>query len=79
MLGVKVSVSLPEEDIRYIDDYVRRTGSPSRSSALHRAVSLLRMSEIEEAYTSAWDEWQETEDAGLWDSTSGDGLGDASR
>jgi Arc/MetJ-type ribon-helix-helix transcriptional regulator len=79
MFGMKVSVSLPEEDLAYIDEYVRRTGAPSRSSALHQAVTLLRMSEIESAYASAWDEWQQTEDRELWDTTSGDGLGDASR
>jgi Arc/MetJ-type ribon-helix-helix transcriptional regulator len=76
---MKVSVSLPEEDLAYIDEYVQRTGAPSRSSALHHAVTLLRMSEIEDAYASAWDEWQQTEDHELWDSTSGDGLADASR
>jgi Arc/MetJ-type ribon-helix-helix transcriptional regulator len=76
MLGVKVSVSLPDEDLAYLDEYVQRTGAPSRSSALHHAVTLLRMSEIEDAYASAWDEWQEGE---LWDATSGDGLADAPR
>ncbi len=79
MYGMKVSVSLPDEDLAYIDEYIRRTGTPSRSSALHQAVSLLRMSEIEGAYAAAWDEWQQTEEAELWDSTSADGLADASR
>jgi Arc/MetJ-type ribon-helix-helix transcriptional regulator len=79
MPGVKVSVSLPEEDLAYIDEYVRRTGAPSRSSALHQAVTLLRMSEIEGAYASAWDEWRQSEDSEMWESTAGDGLGDATR
>ena len=79
MHGVKVSVSLPDEDLAYIDEYVRRTGAPSRSSALHQAVTLLRMSEIEGAYASAWDEWHQSEDSDLWESTAGDGLGDATR
>lgn len=76
---MKVSVSLPDEDLAYIDEYVRRTGAPSRSSVLHQAVTLLRMSEIEDAYAAAWDEWRQTEDSQLWDATSGDGLADASR
>jgi antitoxin MazE9 len=58
---------------------VQRTGTPSRSSALHQAVTLLRMSEIESAYISAWDEWQETDDKALWESASDDGLADAAR
>jgi len=76
---MKISVSLPEEDLAYIDEYVRRSGAPSRSSVLHQAVALLRMSEIEDAYASAWDEWQQTEDRELWDSASADGLADAPR
>jgi Arc/MetJ-type ribon-helix-helix transcriptional regulator len=76
---MKVSVSLPDEDLVYLDEYVRRTGAASRSSALHQAVTLLRLSEIEGAYASAWEEWERTEDRELWDTTSGDGLGDASR
>ena len=79
MPGVKVSVSLPDEDLAYIDEYVRRTGAPSRSSALHQAVTLLRLSEIEGAYASAWDEWQQSDDREMWESTSSDGLGDAPR
>jgi Arc/MetJ-type ribon-helix-helix transcriptional regulator len=76
---MKVSVSLPDDDLAYLDEYVRRTGAPSRSSALHHAVTLLRMSEIEDAYASAWDEWQEADDRELWDVTSGDGSADAAR
>jgi antitoxin MazE9 len=45
---------------------------------LHHAVSLLRLSEIEEAYEAAWEEWR-TGDQWLWDSAAGDGLDDASR
>jgi Arc/MetJ-type ribon-helix-helix transcriptional regulator len=76
---VKLSVSLPEEDIAYVDEYARRTRASSRSSVLHRAIDLLRLSELEDAYATAWDEWQATEDAGLWDRTAGDGIGDAAR
>jgi hypothetical protein len=32
MAGMKVSVSLPEEDVAYIDDYAQRVGAPSRRS-----------------------------------------------
>ena len=77
MRGMKVSVSLPDEDLAYIDEYVGRTGAPSRSSVLHRAVALLRMSELEGAYESAWEEWQSADIRQLWDLTVGDGLSDA--
>ncbi|MEU6245913.1 hypothetical protein [Glycomyces sp. NPDC047010] len=32
--------------------------------------------ELKEQYKEAWDEWFASEDAGLWDSTVGDGLED---
>jgi Arc/MetJ-type ribon-helix-helix transcriptional regulator len=70
---MKVSVSLPDEDMTYIDEYARRTGAPSRSSVLHKAVTLLRMSEIEDAYASAWDEWRHA-DGDAWGVTVADGL-----
>jgi Arc/MetJ-type ribon-helix-helix transcriptional regulator len=71
---MKVSVSLPEEDVAYIDEYARRVGAPSRSSVLHQAVALLRMSELESAYAAAFQEWQESGDRSLWENTSSDGL-----
>jgi Arc/MetJ-type ribon-helix-helix transcriptional regulator len=79
MAGMKVSVSLPEEDVAYIDEYAERVGAQSRSSVLHQAVTLLRMSELEAAYAAAFQEWQESEDHELWENTVADGLADASR
>ena len=76
---MKVSVSLPDEDVAYIDEFARRTGPTSRSAVLHRAVNLLRLSELEDAYGAAWKEWNEAEDSDLWDRAAGDGLADATR
>jgi Arc/MetJ-type ribon-helix-helix transcriptional regulator len=72
---MKVSVSLPDEDIDFLDRYAREQGIDSRSAALQRAVRLLRSSALGAAYEQAWDEWAASEDAALWDSTSADGLG----
>jgi antitoxin MazE9 len=76
---MKVSVSLPEDDVAFVDEYARRRGAASRSSVLHQAIDLLRVSELETAYEAAWEEWHQTDDAGLWDATAGDGLTDAAR
>lgn len=73
---MKVSVSLPEEDVAYLDAYARERGIESRSAVLHRAVRLLRASELGEAYRAAWDEWATSEEADLWESVTADGLGD---
>lgn len=76
---MKLSVSLPEEDIAYIDEYARRVGAQSRSSVLHQAVALLRTSELEAAYSEAFREWRDSDDNDLWENTAADGLVDASR
>jgi len=73
---MKLSVSLPNEDVEFLDEYTRKQGIESRSAAVHRAIRLLRAADLGEAYAEAWDEWAKSEDSGLWDSTSGDGLVD---
>jgi Arc/MetJ-type ribon-helix-helix transcriptional regulator len=71
---MKVSVSLPEEDVEFLDDYAHSQGYESRSAVLHKAVRLLRASELGGAYEDAWDEWQSTGEAQIWEPTVGDGL-----
>lgn len=72
---MKVSVSLPGEDVEFLDEYAREQGLDSRSAALHRAVRLLRTAELGVPYESAWQEWAATGDAEVWEPTTGDGLG----
>ncbi|MGH8826124.1 MAG: ribbon-helix-helix domain-containing protein [Jiangellaceae bacterium] len=50
---MKVSVSLPDEYIAFLDEYARSHGIESRSATLHRAVRLLRASQLETAYADA--------------------------
>jgi len=69
---MKISMSLPEEDVNFLDAYASEKGLPSRSAALHRAVRLLRATGLGSAYESAWAEWQD-EDRQLWDTTTSDG------
>jgi Arc/MetJ-type ribon-helix-helix transcriptional regulator len=71
---MKVSVSLPGEDVEFLDDYAKEQGLASRSAALHKAVRLLRAAELGAAYESAWGEWDAGAEASQWESTIGDGL-----
>lgn len=71
---MKVSVSLPGEDVEFLDAYTREQGLDSRSAALQRAVRLLRIGELGTAYESAWQERAAAEAPDPWDSTVGDGL-----
>jgi Arc/MetJ-type ribon-helix-helix transcriptional regulator len=72
---MKVSVSLPGEDVEFLDSYAKEQGLDSRSAALHRAVRLLRTAELAGTYEAAWEEWATHDDAPLWESTTADGLG----
>jgi Arc/MetJ-type ribon-helix-helix transcriptional regulator len=71
---MKLSVSLPDEDVEFLDNYARTQGYRSRSAVVHRAVRMLRSSELGEAYADAWAEWSESSEADMWDVTIGDGL-----
>ena len=71
---MKVSVSLPGDDVQFLDEYAEKEGLESRSAALHKAVRLLRAAELGAAYESAWSEWIVAGDAELWDRTAGDGM-----
>lgn len=71
---MKVSVSLPGEDVQFLDAYAKEQGLESRSAALHRAVRLLRTAELGGTYEAAWDEWKAEGEADLWETTNGDGL-----
>ena len=69
---MKVSVSLPDEDVAYLDAYATERGFASRSAVLHKAVRLLWASDLGAAYEDAWSDWEASDDASLWDSTTGD-------
>jgi Arc/MetJ-type ribon-helix-helix transcriptional regulator len=76
---MKVSVSLTDEDVTFVDEYAQQIGAASRSAVIHQAINLLRSAELEDAYASAWDEWDSSADAQLWDATAADGIADAPR
>ena len=72
---MKLSVSLPDEDVVILDEFIRRSGLASRSAGVHRAIGLLRHPDLEADYATAWAEWAESDEADLWDRAAGDGLG----
>ena len=71
---MKVSVSLPEDDVEFLDSYAAARGLPSRSAVLHKAVRLLRGAELAPAYEEAFSSWEDSADAAAWDVTAGDHL-----
>jgi Arc/MetJ-type ribon-helix-helix transcriptional regulator len=71
---MKLSVSLPNEDVDFLDAYASSQGFASRSAVVHKAVRLLRASELGPAYEDAWQQWAAEGDAAAWEPTASDGL-----
>jgi putative addiction module CopG family antidote len=71
---MKVSVSLPEEDIRFVDDEAHAGRFGSRSAAIHAAIRLLREQGYQDSYAIAWDEWEADGEDVVWDRAANDGL-----
>lgn len=74
---MKLSVSLPDEDVAVLDEYARASGLDSRSAALHHAVRMLRLPQLEQDYEAAWQEWEASGDHAAWSVTATDGVADA--
>jgi antitoxin MazE9 len=75
---VKLSVSLSDADLAFLDEYARAHGIPSRSGVLHEALALLRERKLGADYAAAWDEWAADDDNTVWEQAAADGL-DATR
>ncbi len=73
-MGMKLSVSLPDHDVAYLDALAESGRYSSRSAVLQQAVRLLRSSELGDAYEAAWFEWEASGEAEAWDSVTGDGV-----
>lgn len=71
---MKLSVSLPDEDVALLDEHARNSGLGSRSAALQDAVRLLRHADLEQDYAAAWDEWEGSGDREAWEHVDSDGL-----
>ncbi|MBA3907044.1 MAG: antitoxin [Pseudonocardiales bacterium] len=74
---MKLSVSLSDGDVVFLDEYARSHGVPSRSGVLQEALALLRARELGAEYAAAWAEWTDDDEA-VWETVTADGL-DATR
>ncbi|HET8618582.1 MAG TPA: antitoxin [Acidimicrobiales bacterium] len=74
---MKLSVSIADEDVDFIDRYADQHGLGTRSGVVQRALNLLRTVELGDDYEAAWDEWA-AGDSDAWDAVVSDGLDGAS-
>lgn len=69
-MATKLSISLPDDDVAFLDEL----DAGSRSAAVHAAIEVARSMRLVDDYTAAYDEWAESGDAELWAAVVGDGL-----
>ena len=74
MSGMKLSLSIPSEDVAFLDEYAAAHDLSSRSAAMHVAIKALRISDLPGSYAEAWTDWESGDDADAWDAAAGDGL-----
>jgi Arc/MetJ-type ribon-helix-helix transcriptional regulator len=73
---MKLSISIGDDEVAFIDRYAAEHGVGSRSAVVQRAIAALRASELGRDYAEAWDEWDRS-GGDTWDVALGDGLGSA--
>lgn len=71
-MATKLSISLPDEDLVFLDEL----NAGSRSAAIHAAIEVARSMSLVDDYTAAYDEWVESGEAEVWEVVVGDGLTD---
>ena len=72
-MTTKLSVSLSESDVAYIDE-LARARSGNRSAAIHDLVRIARERSAVSDYALANDEWVESGQSREWQAAEADGL-----
>jgi hypothetical protein len=65
-IAVRVSASLPAEDVAFLDTFRRSNGLGSRSAVLHLAIYMLQGAQLTSSYEAAWAEWADTPESVEW-------------
>jgi hypothetical protein len=71
---MKLSLSIPSEDVEFLDAYAAEHALGSRSAAVQDAIHALRLTALTGSYADAWTEWFEDESAEAWETTAADGV-----
>lgn len=71
---MKISISVEEKDLTFLDKHANDHSLGNRSAAMRRAIDALRKEELAWQYEQAFTEWEGSEDQKFWDRFSGDGI-----
>ena len=69
---MKLSISLPDEDVEFLDVFADRAGMHSRSAVVQQAIGMLKAADLADDYERAFDEWHDTGEGAVWDTALGD-------
>ncbi|MDO4898740.1 MAG: ribbon-helix-helix domain-containing protein [Rothia sp. (in: high G+C Gram-positive bacteria)] len=73
-MTTKISISLADETVAALDQFIAEQGIASRSAAIQQAIARLTAADLGAEYAQAWREWEESGEADTWDVAVGDGL-----
>jgi len=71
---VKISTTVTEFDLAFLEKYTAQHGLPSRAAGFHAAIKALRELELQQQYLEADEEWYTSGEAEVWECVSGDGI-----
>ncbi|QEO10490.1 ribbon-helix-helix protein, CopG family [Protaetiibacter larvae] len=71
---MKVSISLSDDDLAFLDAETASGAFPSRSAAVAAAIRALRNRDLVAVYADAFLEWSDTEEADAWGAVLRDGV-----
>jgi Arc/MetJ-type ribon-helix-helix transcriptional regulator len=74
---MKVSVSIPDDDLAFLESQIAEGRFPNRSAAIHGAIRSLRTRHLESQYAEAAKDWRESGEEGAWEVTLADGVDDS--
>jgi Arc/MetJ-type ribon-helix-helix transcriptional regulator len=74
MSVAKLSVSVDESLVAFVDRYQKEKDIKTKSEVVEKALKLLRSQELKEAYKEAYREWRESGEEAVWEVTVADGL-----
>ncbi len=71
---MKLSISVPDEQVELIDRVISVQGLASRSAAIQQGIELWLNQALVDDYAAAFKEWDASGEAAVWESVAGDGL-----
>lgn len=71
---MKISISVSDEDLAYLDAETATGMFPSRSAAVAAAIAHLRRGTLVASYDEAFAEWEASGEAESWDAVAADGI-----